>query len=557
MKNRIKLGLCLALSASALLASCGGGNTGSNSVTSNSGSETSQSQQSSSEESKAESSSKEESTSKEGTSEASSTDLSAWTDEELAALSEYVYGVELPVYENRGANRLAYSEDINRLVLTVDGEDQDDVDAYAAKFTSWEGKYYADFSRYYYETTVTVDGETKYVGAEFGISEVEESGEKFFYLAVYDPYVYEWPALELATLSEMGFYAIPKFEAEYYYIDTTFSFLGVYEVTGYGVEDDISSNYGYLLSGDGFTVAEQVDEDGYYTAIKGDTEVMFAYFEESQVFDVFVTNSSEQDNNQLQAIAATVLVFLLEDFTEIADYYDDLYDDYFSEFTLEGYNESNMADGITFLAEQLSENFNFMVVTETQAYAEDELSGYEAYLYAGDNIMINIYNYLDEGEVIFAISVYYDEEGNPGEEGEVIVTDDGYIAKLDFTTMADQSTFTSSTVGEVTFAVTGGSNPAKYYSNGNSLRVYYGATFSFSAAEGYQIDSIEFTIEEPGNKVLGYSSFVWTNGTAEINDLDCVVTPTDGTSPVSFFIEGTKGHVRFTSISVNYSEIAN
>ena len=180
MKNRIKLGLCLVLSASALLASCGGGNASSSSVSS-SVSESNQSQESSSKEGTSEASSKEgysgeessnessgEESTSESSSEASSTDLSTWTDEELAALSEYVYGIDLPVYENRGENRLAYSEEVNRLVLTVDGEDQEDVDAYAANFTSWEGEYYADFSRYYYETTVTVEGETRYVGAEFG-----------------------------------------------------------------------------------------------------------------------------------------------------------------------------------------------------------------------------------------------------------------------------------------------------------------------------------------------------------------------------------------------------
>ncbi|MBQ2070213.1 MAG: hypothetical protein II467_04705 [Bacilli bacterium] len=571
MKNRIKLGLCLVLSASALLASCGGGNANSSSASS-SASESSQSQESSSKEGTSEASSKEgysgeessnessgEESTSESSSEASSVDLSTWTDEELAALSEYVYGVDLPVYENRGENRLAYSEEVNRLVLMVDGEDQEDVDAYAANFTSWEGEYYADFSRYYYETTVTVEGETRYVGAEFGIAENEETKENFFFLAVYDPYVYEWPALELAALSEMGYYAIPKFDAEYYYFDATFSFLGVYQVTGYEVEDDISSGYCNLLNEDGFTVADELDEDGYYTATNGDTQVMFAYFAESQVFDVFVANAGEEETDQVEAIAGALFVYLLEDFTEIADYYDSMYDDYYAEFTLEDYStEEKMEEGITYLANTLVEAFNFMVVTPTQAWEEDDYSGYEAYLYAGDSVMINIYNFLDEGEVIYAVEVYFDEEGGSGsgEEGEVTETDDGYIAKLDFTTMADQSEFSSAKVGEVTYAVTGGSNPAKYYENGNSLRVYYGATFSFSVSEGYQIDSIEFTIEEPGNKVLGYSSLTWTNGTANVEELDCVVTPTDGTLPVSFFIEGTKGHVRFTSISVTYSEIA-
>ena len=100
----------------------------------------------------------------------------------------------------------------------------------------------------------------------------------------------------------------------------------------------------------------------------------------------------------------------------------------------------------------------------------------------------------------------------------------------------------------------GTNNDPTYYANGETLRVYYGSTFTFSVSEGYEIVAVGLSIEtdDSNSKIKDFSVLEWTNAETEVLMNSCVASAIDGNEDVSFYVTGTGGHLRFTQISVVY-----
>ncbi len=240
--------------------------------------------------------------------------------------------------------------------------------------------------------------------------------------------------------------------------------------------------------------------------------------------------------------------------------------DYATFFFTFASNAETLEAAISEVATLITTETDLVALTAVKSFQfTDGTTGYEIYLGTGleDDIVINVYDWEEDNQIAVEVDIYHGEiDDSTGGEGtgEVDVDDEGnYVAKLNFTTMSDGAVFTSQTVGEATFScTTGANNDPTYYANGETLRVYYGSTFTFSVPEGYEIVSIKLDISvDPSNdKIKDFSVLDWNNGTPAVNETTCVVTPTDGTQDVSFNVTGTKGHIRFTSIQVTYRPVS-
>ena len=94
-------------------------------------------------------------------------------------------------------------------------------------------------------------------------------------------------------------------------------------------------------------------------------------------------------------------------------------------------------------------------------------------------------------------------------------------------------------------------NSPKYYTTGNAIRLYGGNTATFTAKEGYLIESVEFTTAT-GDYVVNAESTV-TEGELSIDGANAVISNVYA-SKVTFTQGGSKGHVRIQKIVVKYIE---
>ena len=182
---------------------------------------------------------------------------------------------------------------------------------------------------------------------------------------------------------------------------------------------------------------------------------------------------------------------------------------------------------------------------------EDELESDDGYL---DVVSIVIYAYADlygeEGE----------DEGPTEEEGDANVVDnqDGtFTAHIDFSGFNDGSVYPGQSVGEVTVGVvmdTNQQNKPTYYSNGSSLRIYWGTGLSFTANEGHEIVDVKFTCTTGNDKTFDVndSNLKVTGGTYSVSEKDVTITANSGVDALQFVINATKGNVAITNISVTY-----
>ena len=79
----------------------------------------------------------------------------------------------------------------------------------------------------------------------------------------------------------------------------------------------------------------------------------------------------------------------------------------------------------------------------------------------------------------------------------------------------------------------------KYYDSGNAIRVYGGNTFTVSTSNG-MIRTITLTLNGNGNEITVVKGTL--SGT----------TWTGDESSITFFVEGTSGHVKVVSIAISY-----
>ena len=105
----------------------------------------------------------------------------------------------------------------------------------------------------------------------------------------------------------------------------------------------------------------------------------------------------------------------------------------------------------------------------------------------------------------------------------------------------NQQTIESWSSGDITITFDKGSNsnPPKYYDSGNAIRAYGGNTFTVSTSNG-KIRTITLTLNGNGNEITVVKGTL--SGT----------TWTGDESSITFFVEGTSGHVKVVSIAISY-----
>lgn len=361
------------------------------------------------------------------------------------------------------------------------------------------------------------------------------------------------------------------FETDKYEISTTFVSWGVLIIYAYTDSATAEKDYRLALEEAGFTVASEVDDYGYYVATSEDglVEIDFAYDPSYKDLDIMIyaldngggedpTPTGEEGDEVLNEVMLAVANQIFgEEEGPSSYYYDSDYECYFASFETEF---TELEDAVKVIAEELLPLFEEAELVKDAEFIDygDGTTGYNSIIAVNENIAVDVYDWEEEGVIWVEIDVYYDDTlGTTGGEGTGEIIDNGEFVtvNLDLTTMADQAEFTGQTVGEVTFAcsIGVGANQAKYFANGNALRIYWGNEFTFSVSEGYEIQSIELVSSgETGDKILDFSVFNWTNGNAEVLENVCTVTPIDGLSDVVFSVEATKGNIRLTSISVTY-----
>ena len=191
-----------------------------------------------------------------------------WTEDELALISQYAYGADIPYYEMPAGSGLYYDETYGCLSAyseTASSADFDAYDALLSAYPSAEVIYSEDYYNEYRYPVETEDG-TRYIVVDIYLVDdsFEESADGTnLWLDIYDIYDYEWDyeyydyVAQVLSGDDHAF--LPEYlDAEFYYLDLTFLDYGV------GVIDCINANvetamedYTATLQAMNFTIVEE------------------------------------------------------------------------------------------------------------------------------------------------------------------------------------------------------------------------------------------------------------------------------------------------------------
>ena len=342
----------------------------------------------------------------------------AWNSTELSLLDQYAYGVELPCYRIEGNSELHYDSEYECLTVTGAQVGAEELTTYANLLDEAGYELLNDYESdlyYYFEKEVEHEGITKYVSVylyafgEVYDEEYEENVETYvregtFYLDVYNFYVYSWPETDINSFITDVVGAdidVPEVHADYYYVlDDYVEYFGGLYVDCYGVDENIVATY-----------QSQLEELGWY--------VFFDDYYSTYV-GIDPTNTLEVDFSlndgifYLSFYSNTYASYSDEDI--IADYAANLgseyaYDESFQCFYIEGFytiDATTTTETIFNQALEAAPGYLISAGETTQDEYEDGSIGYSGYLsnIAGD-ILVDVYTYVSEGEVVLGIDVYY------------------------------------------------------------------------------------------------------------------------------------------------------
>lgn len=212
-----------------------------------------------------------------------------WSAADLALFEEYVYGVTVPFKYIKNC-KLAYDTEYYCLSYSGGTATMADVRAYAALFTDWNDLNDADDDNdFYFQKQVTLEnGDVRYVQANIYTLDsngyvVETEGAKGdFYLDIYDPYYYAWPASELAEVVEFfeSTTSIPVMDsANLIQVDASYYQYGYLYIYVLDQTETDFNNYLAKFEAD-YTITDGTDEmEGYKIAVSkvNDLEIDLAY----------------------------------------------------------------------------------------------------------------------------------------------------------------------------------------------------------------------------------------------------------------------------------------
>lgn len=195
-----------------------------------------------------------------------------WSDEEVNAMQEHLYGI---VLEPTAKEYMEASWDDTIGQITVEGDEVagTELAEYAAEYKEADGwinvtHLYSveEGTAYMFEKAVETDDGTRYVrvfvyATDFGHGD-ELVAEGAFYIVAYDPYVYAWPEdhVRSAAAYMHSDLEIPMVQAQHYYIYN-------YSVTAYYASTEADGGYSALLTAEGYIVEQ---DDGHYRALSPD-----------------------------------------------------------------------------------------------------------------------------------------------------------------------------------------------------------------------------------------------------------------------------------------------
>ena len=232
---------------------------------------------------------------------------------------------------------------------------------------------------------------------------------------------------------------------------------------------------------------------------------------------------------------------------------------------------NDLEAAVTVAARYLPDGFILVEAVEVETETDDETGesydiAYGSYANT-DGIVVEIDASLseEEGKINVMYLIYLEDEDvfdeEPGdEEGDanVIQNEDGsYTATVDFSGFSNNSTYSGQKIGDLTIGVvmdTNTQNRPTYYTNGDSLRIYWGTGLSFSVSQGYELVKVEFTCTTGNDKTVDIddSNLAVTGGTYSVNEKDVTITANQGVNELEMVLNLTKGNVAITGISVTY-----
>ena len=235
------------------------------------------------------------SSSTDSSSSSSSEEEKNWSETDQALMREHLYGEVLP-YFDVGQNTVEYDQDYDEIVIMGSTADvtQDNLKAYAESFTSsgWfdSSDLYSSLpdNVYVFEKIIQTEQGNRYLDVQFyavDSSTYQPTDTGIFALFAYDDREYDFPTeffdegIQYNTNSQLH---VPSFPAEWYELSEDY-----YEVYCITSDTDALATYKDILEKNEFTVLEDQDEYGYYTAISKDEEfaVMYGYQAESGILD--------------------------------------------------------------------------------------------------------------------------------------------------------------------------------------------------------------------------------------------------------------------------------
>lgn len=214
-----------------------------------------------------------------------------WTDDEKSLMSSHLHGIVLPFLSKEGLEvkwNEATAEEVGYISFSAKSGSLKETEDYSKLFKAadgWQGGDESEsesYTDYYFQKFVSTSEGKRGVIVHFCLGSAENpaaSGD--FVLEAYDSFKYEWPA-DVAKVFTESFgstsYA-PAFPGALHYRSGTY--YNFKYITCYLEEDPAEADAGYsaiLEAQDpAWTVAAELDEDGYYVATSPDDKYELSY----------------------------------------------------------------------------------------------------------------------------------------------------------------------------------------------------------------------------------------------------------------------------------------
>ena len=206
----------------------------------------------------------------ESSSESSSeSDAYAWTADEIKLMQDELYGLVVPHPGYDGISIEKYDD--NDLIFSSETDDfiMEDAADYAEALAAFGFDDITDEEDGYYSLEISLelnDGGKRLLYADVAI--VDDEGdlaeEGYFYLNVYNIYLYEWPEADIADILEkFGSVAnVPEFEADRYYVNTKYMYSGYAGIFCFTDNADAEEDFRLLLDAANYHIYDGYDDYG-------------------------------------------------------------------------------------------------------------------------------------------------------------------------------------------------------------------------------------------------------------------------------------------------------